>query len=240
MIIDPSNTSHVYAGTDIGVYLSTDAGTTWNPFGIGLPRVAVFGMAITSGKKIRIATHGRGMWETATFAVLPVKWLSVTGILGTQKQAVINWRVQEENVEKYEIEKSTDRVYYYPVGTVRSKGDGENSYSFNESNTLAGTGYYRIRQTDSRGNVVYSSVVRLTTQNSSGITVYPVPAKDIVTISVGRQLLNTKMILADLSGRKLNSFYITHLSETINIAGYANGTYIMKFETGETVQILKQ
>jgi hypothetical protein len=60
----PLGTSVLYAGTDIGVYHSRDGGATWLPFGDGLPRVAVFDMAIQPTSRIlRIATHGRGMWE---------------------------------------------------------------------------------------------------------------------------------------------------------------------------------
>lgn len=63
-VIDPLNSNSLYAGTDIGVFYSSDAGASWNPFGSGLPRVAVFDMGIqpTSGI-LRVATHGRGMWE---------------------------------------------------------------------------------------------------------------------------------------------------------------------------------
>ncbi len=65
-VIDPLNPSYLYAGTDIGVYVSTDAGDNWMPLGTGLPRVAVFDMAIPAGSRIlRIATHGRGMWDIA-------------------------------------------------------------------------------------------------------------------------------------------------------------------------------
>jgi hypothetical protein len=63
---DPSHpgASVLYAGTDIGVYQSVDGGAHWVPFGIGLPRVAVFDMGIPNFKRVlRIATHGRGMWE---------------------------------------------------------------------------------------------------------------------------------------------------------------------------------
>jgi hypothetical protein len=63
-VVDPANSNNLYAGTDIGVYRSTDGGTTWAPFSNGLPRVAVFDMAIQNPNRIlRIATHGRGMWE---------------------------------------------------------------------------------------------------------------------------------------------------------------------------------
>ncbi len=64
-VVDPLNSNNLYAGTDIGVYTSSDAGANWTPLGTGLPRVAVFDMAITNinPRKLRIATHGRGMWE---------------------------------------------------------------------------------------------------------------------------------------------------------------------------------
>lgn len=72
LAIDPLNSNHIYAGTDIGVYSSTDGGASWNPYGTGLPRSAVFGVAIQSPNRIlRIATHGRGMWETSLPAPAP-------------------------------------------------------------------------------------------------------------------------------------------------------------------------
>ena len=64
LVIDPQDSNHLYAGCDIGVYISFDAGASWNPYGHGLPRVAVFDMAIQNSNRIlRIATHGKGMWE---------------------------------------------------------------------------------------------------------------------------------------------------------------------------------
>jgi len=66
LAVDPSAPTDIYAGTDIGVFLSTNGGTSWSSYGTGLPRVAVFDMAVQNVKKVlRIATHGRGMWEIA-------------------------------------------------------------------------------------------------------------------------------------------------------------------------------
>ncbi len=64
-LVDPANSGTLYAGTDIGVYISTNGGTSWMLFGTGLPRIPVFDMAVTAGRKLRIATHGRGLWDMA-------------------------------------------------------------------------------------------------------------------------------------------------------------------------------
>lgn len=68
--IDPINSNILYAGTDIGVYVSPNGGTNWFPFGTGLPRVAVFDIAITNAapRQVRIATHGRGLWQVPALA----------------------------------------------------------------------------------------------------------------------------------------------------------------------------
>jgi len=62
--IDPQNSNVLFAGTDIGVYQSTDGGANWSPYGTGLPRVAVFDVKISDVQRLlRVATHGRGIWE---------------------------------------------------------------------------------------------------------------------------------------------------------------------------------
>ena len=62
-VVDPANSSHLYAGTDRGVFSSTNSGNTWSLYGTGLPDVAVFDLAISSDGHVRAATHGRGFYE---------------------------------------------------------------------------------------------------------------------------------------------------------------------------------
>ena len=63
-VVDPLNTSHLFASTDQGVYASLDGGTTWALFGTGLPDVEVFDLKLQSPSRIlRAATHGLGVFE---------------------------------------------------------------------------------------------------------------------------------------------------------------------------------
>ncbi len=55
----------IFAGTDVGVYVSYDAGLNWEPFGDGLPNVVIDDIKITEDDVIYAATHGRGMWMTS-------------------------------------------------------------------------------------------------------------------------------------------------------------------------------
>ena len=70
---DPSNPNVIYAGTDVGVYVSTNGGETWSVLGAGLPSTFVFDMIVHPRDKILVAaTYGRGMWAIDV-ASLPVK-----------------------------------------------------------------------------------------------------------------------------------------------------------------------
>lgn len=238
-LVDPANNKILYAGTDIGMYVSTDEGVTWNPYGTGLPKVAVFGIAKASDGTIRIATHGRGMWENAAI-VLPVKWISVTGNINRQKQAVIKWKVQEDNVAKYEIEKSTNGNLFEKIGSINSTGDGENEYVFTEAKMLSGTAFYRIKQIDKDGRASFSIYVKLIAERSSNVNIFPDPFKDVVTIAIGSDLLNTNVLLTDINGKQLQIFNLKQLSQSLNMSAYASGIYIFKFENGKAIKMIKQ
>jgi hypothetical protein len=63
---DPGDLTNntLYAGTDLGIYRTTDGGQTWHRFGRGMPLVKVTDLFISkTGNLLRAATYGRGMWE---------------------------------------------------------------------------------------------------------------------------------------------------------------------------------
>ncbi len=64
---DPGDSSTLYAGTNLGVYKSTDGGASWARFGTGLPLVNVKEFYLAPDSSLmRAATFGRGFWELQT------------------------------------------------------------------------------------------------------------------------------------------------------------------------------
>ena len=62
--VDPQNSNVVYAGTELGLYRTTDGGQTWARYGRGLPLVSVTEISIAlDASAIRVSTFGRGFWE---------------------------------------------------------------------------------------------------------------------------------------------------------------------------------
>lgn len=62
--VDPSNPDWIFVGTDSAVYVSFSGGASWIPFNAGLPYVVMEDLQLHNSARImRVATHGRGMWE---------------------------------------------------------------------------------------------------------------------------------------------------------------------------------
>ena len=64
--VDPAKPYYVYVGTDLGVFFSPDTGHTWVDMNGDLPDACmVTDLSVSrSNRKLRIATHGSGVFET--------------------------------------------------------------------------------------------------------------------------------------------------------------------------------
>ncbi len=66
---DPARPGLLYAGTEFGMYLSMDRGTTWTPFQLNLPAVPVTDIKLAKNDLV-MSTQGRGFWVLDNLSVL--------------------------------------------------------------------------------------------------------------------------------------------------------------------------
>lgn len=72
LMLDPVDHITLYAGTDVGVFVTQDGGATWAEYGAGLPNAPVTQMrAFNSGgvSELRVGTYGRGLWSIPLLGV---------------------------------------------------------------------------------------------------------------------------------------------------------------------------
>lgn len=179
---------------------------------------------------VAFATSGfGGYFITTSAAVLPLSWISENALLNSGEQAVVSWKVQEQRIATYTIEKSTDGTYFMPLAVVTSKGDGLNSYSFTEAQPLlAGNAYYRIRQADNDKKFSYSTVMVLNTDhNTGGISLFPNPARDHIFIRGLRNNTTYLVAITATEGNTVLNKKITGSQNEILTNTLASGIYFI-------------
>jgi photosystem II stability/assembly factor-like uncharacterized protein len=66
---DPARRGLLYAGTEVGVYVSFDDGARWEPLQLNLPRASVRDLNV-HGNDLVAATHGRAFWVIDDISLL--------------------------------------------------------------------------------------------------------------------------------------------------------------------------
>ncbi|RYY17417.1 MAG: T9SS type A sorting domain-containing protein, partial [Chitinophagaceae bacterium] len=118
---------------------------------------------------------------TRTGTVLPVDIRSVAALLQGAK-ATISWTVNSEiAIERYEVEKSTDRISFSTVGFVNAAQ--RNSYSFTDPTNVTAITYYRLKIFGTAGEFKYSEIVIVKPAGQNALSFYPNPVKDVLNIS---------------------------------------------------------
>jgi uncharacterized repeat protein (TIGR01451 family) len=181
---------------------------------------------VTTARDYVGATEVGSAQNTVSVAtVLALNWLTQNAYININKQAVLNWKVQETNVARYEIEKSNDGRSFISIATLSSKGNGENNYIYTDATTLQGLWYFRIKQIDKDEKYSYSSVFKLSNQQAGTLSVYPNPVKNILTIN--NPIAGSKIMLSSTDGKLLQIISVSSPSFTIDMSKYASGLYTL-------------
>ena len=126
---------------------------------------------------------------------------------------ILNWQtLQETNNDYFTAERSAtaDAAGYTAIAGIESHGNSSavQHYSYTDQFPLAGDNYYRLKQTDADGNYSYSATVYIRYTGKSGITIFPNPATDLLTIQGLKASGKNTVSIYDLHGRLLQRFIV--------------------------------
>ncbi|MEO7924605.1 MAG: hypothetical protein ABIR30_13070 [Chitinophagaceae bacterium] len=152
-------------------------GDTWsytdindNNFGFAIAVQRFAPGAVTAGQvdDISITVYYR-------MIALPVTLSSFTATKGN-RSVVLNWNTATESaMDHYEIQRSSNGVNFYELGTVSSQNQQGSAYSYMDKTPLSGIVYYRLKMEGQAGYKKYSPVVSVHFDKHATISLTPCP-----------------------------------------------------------------
>ena len=180
---------------------------------------------------------------------LPVDFIGLVAKRDLVNNTVdLKWDVSAEvNVTEYQIEKSQTGLSFSTIGNVTLKG--KSIYSFTHYNVTSGTIFYRIKSVDFDGRSKYSGIIKISGNSANSyanrLAIYPVPAKNEVTVEHWKLSLNAKMIITSVDGKilKLVILAVGSSHTPVNISDMPTGIYFLRIEDGahevQTVKLIR-
>lgn len=182
------------------------------------------------------------VWNNICTVILPVSLKSFNAAKINQSDVSITWQTASEiNNSYFSIERSSDAVNFFPVAKVNAQnGSGVNNYSFTDKSAKEGMNYYRLKQVDIDGKVVYSYVVKVFIENSNRTV--QVIYRNGIWLSSSTEWLNSKATLLTANSQVIKTFEINKSLVQMNLNAYPAGIYyilIQKDNNRITQKIIK-
>ncbi|NOT93592.1 T9SS type A sorting domain-containing protein [Ferruginibacter sp.] len=167
------------------------------------------------------------------FIVLPLKNLNFFGNRFSATNVQLNWQAEkEEDMERYEIEKSVNGTLYNYLASIKAENAGM-KYFYNDDETSELI-FYRLKIIDKAGGITYSNIIKIENNIAAGLTlrISPNPTSNSIIIKLVTKKTNAfKAKLYDAKGQLLKNFTISPeelvSGKIVDIATLPAGSYII-------------
>jgi hypothetical protein len=177
-------------------------------------------------------------------SVLPITLINFSGV---QKDGsnLLQWSTEsEQNSAYFEVQRSENGSDFTDLARITAAGNSNvvRNYQYND-NELSSSPvyYYRLKMVDIDGSSKFSPIIFIRNSNSGLTTVYPNPARNQITINISdKNLINTQVLLSDLNGKVMQRISLTQISTQVDMSRYGSGMYLLKFQDGKTIKVVKE
>ncbi|MFC4261374.1 T9SS type A sorting domain-containing protein [Ferruginibacter yonginensis] len=221
---DETGLPNSYTGTPITINPS-DAAIIWN--------------ATFSRWEVTVPVTGfSGFFVKTTNSILPIQLISFNAIKKEGYQ-LIQWKAAATiNTTRFEIERSSDGYQFESIANIAT--NGQENFQYNDYYKINGQVYYRLKMiADQSTEYRYSNIIKLGNGNI-GASVYPNPTKTKSTISVNQPLVGTKATILNTTGTVVSTLILQHNNTVIETSNLTTGMYLIRFEDGTVLKMIKQ
>jgi len=156
----------------------------------------------------------------------------------------IDWNTASEKAgDRFELERSIDGNFL-KLADIDAKGQ-PSAYSYWDETPVTGVNYYRLKMIDASGKTTYSKTVSaLVRSGTFTVEAYPNPVRDLLSVKVfGERGSDATISVSDITGKAIRTIRVSEDKTDINMAGLAQGVYLIKYsdnEHSQTIRVMKK
>ncbi|MCA9732344.1 MAG: T9SS type A sorting domain-containing protein [Deferribacteres bacterium] len=140
LVCMPHNTDILWAGTEIGIFESTDGGASWAYADNNLPAVAIWQMRVVDDEVV-VATHGRGVWSVT---IPELANYELPDVPKAPRLTSVGQRPSGEVVALYSMQSAFDSTQFVLDGSVIASSGASNEGSFSQGLTGVTEGIHAL------------------------------------------------------------------------------------------------
>lgn len=148
----------------------------------------------------------------------------------------LDWTTSREvNNDHFQVEKSVNGEAFTYIGQVKGMGNSEEpqSYTFDDKDIQNGTLIYRLKQVDIDGSYAYSNEAEVRISEEASISVYPVPAKNMLYVDLPEASASAQCSIFDANGKLIKSYSFTDAGAklSMDVSALVEGSYVIQVQS---------
>jgi pectin methylesterase-like acyl-CoA thioesterase len=198
-----------------------------------------FGAVTNAGANVFTKT-GSGFTAFSPFGVtskpgnvvVPLSLISFSAKKQGKTVNVLWSSVNEINVNRFEVQRSTDRNMYTVKGIVSALGGAAlNNYNFTDADPVKGYSYYRLKIIDNDGRFTYSDVEKVYFSESNPVIIFPNPATNFIKAAYAVAGKDARIIIYSADGKKEGEWIVPQNStqQIINVSEMTSGVHFLVY-----------
>ena len=240
--VNPSLTSEPSTATATGATGATQLNSSEESFGGLLNTLQIFQSnntdspdAAYDGLRVSHGANSALAWGNLSpaQATLPVDLKSFKAVKDNNT-VKITWEVgTENNVLKYEVQRSKDGNHFEPIGFVDAAA--QPNYAYVDNRPMAGTNFYRIVTIDNDRRLKYTSIVSVNGRKDLHIFRFPNPTTN--TLLVQHQEVSSgdaTLRVTSFDGKLVKALRlaVNSVQTNIDVSTLRAGNYVVEFVNG--------